>query len=196
MTWRHSGTLHGIQVKAAFFDGDEADAQRDIIARTLPFLRHTSAQLVVTESDRRNFAFGCLVAQPDALYRLGQGRLNLEYKSKSKRAIAEAGWQYELNLGDMLQCLLCGFVIAQNERRPVACVVRYHNAAFFLSPQRAVIEEVWSTVPMACQYYGDERVAAKQLARFAADRVRARFPGPRDPRSRAGRAAHEAMFRR
>jgi hypothetical protein len=184
-----------IGVKATFFEGDAADRCDDVIDRSLPFMSRANLELIATGAQRRDFAFGRIVAQPDGLFRHGKGLISVEYKSRSKRTIAEDRWIFEVQLDNMLQCILGGLVVAQQMRKAVACVLRYHNAALLVTPSRAVVQEVWSLVPMACRYYEDRRVASFQLGHFAADRVRMRIPGPRDLRSDAGRAAHEAMFR-
>lgn len=195
LRWADEAELHGIEVRAAFFDGDEADRQTNTVKRILPFLSGNRVRLLFSETDRRNLMLGALIVQPDAVLGLGDGLVNVEYKSRSKRSIDANQWRLEVRLEHMLQCALCGLVLAQTQRRTVANILRYHNAAFFLQPRREVMEIAWSLIGMACAYHGDVRVGAQQLARFASERVRKAFAGPTDPRSSAGRMAHETMFR-
>jgi hypothetical protein len=194
--WTQRRDVSGIHVHAAFFDGESLGRETNMVRRTLGFFPGIQAKLLFTESERRNFRMnGVLVAQPDAVYRLGSGHINLEYKSRSGRPVSESEWVYEVRLEDMLQCIFTGIVLAQVVSTPVANVLRYPNAAFFLVPDNAVIREAWRMLPLALSYFGGSDIACKPFARFVSERIRIRFGQPFDPRSARGRKAHEEMLR-
>jgi len=178
LPWVQEAVLHGIYVKAAFFDGDKADRQANVVERILPFFPGTRARLSFSEGDRRNLTLGALIVQPDAVFALGDGLINVEYKSRSKRPIDSSQWHFEISLEHMLQCMLCGLVLAQTQKQIVANILRYHNAAFFLQPRPEVMQLTWNLITMACAYHEDRRVGAQQLARFASERVRKAFAAP------------------
>jgi hypothetical protein len=192
--WGQRAALFGMNVSAAFFDGDAALEQPDVVRRILPFLPNTSARLLFTEDDRKRFTFGRLIAAPDAVFALGAGMIVVEYKSR-RQLLAER-WMFEIRLKDILQCVLAGLTVARTYRRTAANVLRYHNAAFLLAPERKVLETVWRLVPNACQYYGVKSVGASRLAQHCEARVRQLFPVPFDSRSAEGRLAHARLFRR
>lgn len=145
--WEAQGERHGICLKARFFDGDVADRIEDRVERTLCFLQGTTARLLWREQDRRNLRWGSVVAQSDGVYALGDGLLNLEYKSRGKRPIECQNWGGEVRLKDILQCLT--IVVAQNLSKPCAAVLSYHNAGILLVPQQALLDTVitWSRRP-------------------------------------------------
>ena len=100
-------------------------------------------------------------------------------------------------LKDMLQCMISGYAVAQNFKKPTACVLRYHNVCYLLSPEPGVITSMLSLIPMAMVYHADDkRVAAGQLAQFAHEKIRSTYPGPADARKAAGKVAHDTMLRR
>jgi hypothetical protein len=195
--WNDQAVLYGITVKAHFFDADAAQREQGLPRRVLPFFTGTPPKTMFTEQDRQNFYYGELVAQPDAVFEHGNGLIAVEYKSVGARAHAPARWRTEVRLKDMLQCIAAGYAVAQTYHKPTACVLRYHNACYLLTPDPAVIGIMLDLIPMAKQYHEDKRrVSASQIAQFALERVRASFPAPADERHEQGRAAHDAMLKR
>lgn len=195
--WSDQAVLYGVTVKAHFFDADAARREASLPRRVLPFLGALPPKTMFTEEDRQNFYYGELVAQPDAVFEHGNGLIAVEYKSVGARPHSPARWRNEVRLKDMLQCLAAGYAVAQTYHKPTACVLRYHNACYLLTPDPAVIGSMLDLIPMARQYHGGAaRVSASQIAQFALERVRAAFPGPADERQEQGRAAHESMLKR
>ncbi len=193
--WDAQGERNGVRLKSRFFDGDAADRVEDRVERTLCFLPGTSARLLWREQDRRNLRWGSVVAQSDGVYALGDGLLNLEYKSRGKRPIDRQNWVGEVRLKDMLQCLIMTVVVAQSLSRPCAAVLRYHNAGILLVPQQRLLDTVIGLAPQACAYYGSVDVAATDLAKFAEPRVEKDFAWRDEAQSRAGVEAHSHLFR-
>lgn len=197
LRWDDQTTLYGTRIKAVFFDGDVAYDQPDAAGRILPFLRQRKPDVLFVEDDRKNFYCDQLSTQPDAVFAHGEGLIAVEYKYKNKRPTRRNDWQDQIRLADMLQCMICGYAVAQNFKKTTACVLRYHNVCFLLTPNAAMMHSVLDLIPMAMQYYGeDRRVSASQLAKFALAKVENTYPRSENARSEAGRIAHENLLRR
>lgn len=199
LNWHDQGVIHGIQVKAFFFDGDAAKADASLLRRTLPMLAEAPVKPVVvaTEEDRRNFRAGQLIAQPDAVFTHGAGLVCVEYKSAGQRNHSRQGWQSEIRLVDMLQCIIASLAVAQETRKVTACVLRYHNVAYLLVPSDELLALLVGLIPMAMTYYAEtRRVAAAQLAKFAVERVQKSYPKAETAAMAAGKVAHASMLRR
>lgn len=195
--WHEQADLYGITVKAHFFDAAAAQGEATLAARVLPFLGKTPPKTMFTEEDRQNFYYGELVAQPDAVFEHGSGLIAVEYKSVGARPHSRTKWRTEIRLKDMLQCVAGGYAVAQTYQKPAACILRYHNVCYLLSPQPAVVETMLDLIPMARQYHGEaRRISASQIAQFALERVRTGYAGPDDARAAQGRAAHDALLKR
>lgn len=197
LRWDDDATLYGTRIRPSFFDGEIAKAELDAAKRILPFLRATAPIMMFTETDRQNFYCDQLSTQPDAVFAHGSGLIAVEYKHKSERKFFRNSWQDQIRLGDMLQCVICGYAVAQNYKKTTACVLRYHNVCFLLTPSTAVMHAVLDLIPLALQYYGESRrVSASQLAKFAIPKVESMYPQEDKARSEAGRLAHETVLRR
>jgi hypothetical protein len=199
LQWHDQAVINGIQVKAFFFDGNAAKAETDLVRRAVPMLANAPVKpaVLATEQDRKNFYHDILVAQPDAVFAHGQGLVCVEYKFVGFKDHSRQNWRNEIRLGDMLQNIVASFVVAQSQRKVTACILRYHNVAYLLTPGEAVINMVVGLAPMAMAYYAEtRRVAAKQLAKFALERVQSAFPRAETERAAEGRVAHDTLLRR
>lgn len=194
--WQDEAQLYGITVKPYFFDAQHA-MEMALAPRVLPFLEKVPPKTMFTEEDRQNFIHGQLIAQPDAVFEHGNGLICAEYKSVGGQSHSLEKWRREIRLKDMLQCLIAGYAVAQSYKRPTACVLRYHNVCYLLVPDPGVIGVMLDLIPLAKQYFSEpRRISASQIAQFSVERVRAAYPGPKDPRSDQGRFAHESMLKR
>lgn len=199
INWHDQDTIHGIQVKAFFFDSDAADAETENIRRVLPMLADAPVKpvLIHTEGDRENLYFENLVAQADSIYTHGSGLICLEFKSNSQRKHSRQRWRHEIRLKDMLQNIVASYVAAQHFKKITACLLRYHNVAYLLTPPPELILEVRRLAPLGMQYYKDRnRVAASELASFLVPSIERMYPGPARDGSAAGKVAHDALLRR
>lgn len=197
--WHDTATIHGIQVKAFFFDGKSAQEETDILRRALPMLVDAPVKpaLVATESDRKNFYFENLVAQPDVVFSHGSGLICVEYKFVGYRDHSRQRWKREIRLVDMLQNIVASFAVAQSQKKVTACVLRYHNVAYLLTPAQELVEELRRLAPLGMTYIGDNRrIAARQLADFACSRIEKLYPGEESARAAEGKVAHDALLRR
>lgn len=199
LNWHDQATIHGIQVKAYFFDGEAAEAETVNVRRVLPMFADSPVMptLVYTEADKKNIRFENLIAQADTLYTHGSGLICLEYKSNSRRKHSPERWQHEIRLKDMLQNIVASYVAAQHFKKVTACLLRYHNVAYLLTPPPELILEMRRLAPLGMQYYKDlNRVAAAELAQFMVPSIERLYPGPERDGSAAGKVAHDSMLRR
>lgn len=191
--------IHGVQVKAIFFDGDAARSEQDLVRRVLPPLTAapTPPTVLVTEEDRKNFYCGLLVAQPDTVLAHGRGLICVEYKFVGYRNHTRSNWRNEIRLPDMLQNIVSSYVVAQSERKVTACVLRYHNVLYLLTPGADVVQRLLDMAPLAMTYYAEtRRVAAAQLAKFSSARIQELYPREETARAAEGKVAHKALLRR
>lgn len=199
LQWHDQDVIHGIQVKAFFFDGDAAEKEQVYVRRVLPMLADAPVKpvLLSTEEDRKNLFFGQLVAQADSVLEHGNGLICLEYKSGGGRDHARQNWRFKIKLVAMLQAIIASYVVAQTHRKVTACVLRYHNVAYLLTPSEGLINLLVSLAPQAMVYFQDRRcVAAAQLASFAQERVKKDYPMAETAAQAAGRVAHDTMLKR
>ena len=199
LKWHDEATIHGIQVKAFFFDGKSAQEETDILRRALPMLVDAPVKpvLVATEADRKNFYFENLVAQPDVVFTHGAGLICVEYKFVGYRNHSRQKWRREIRLVDMLQNIVASFAVAQSQKKLTACVLRYHNVAYLLTPTAELVQELRRLAPLGMDYIGDRRrIAARQLADFACTRIEKMYPGAESARAAEGKVAHDQLLRR
>lgn len=199
IAWNDEAIIHGISVKAFFFDGQSAQNETDIVRRALPMLANAPVPpiLVATEADRKNFRFQNLIAQPDVVFKHGSGLICVEYKFVNYKDHSPETWTRDVRLVDMLQNIIASFVVARSLRKTTACILRYHNAAYMLTPPEAMIQELRKLAPLGMKYVGDRRrIAARQLAEFAKTRIESMYPAPESARAAAGRKAHDTLLRR
>jgi hypothetical protein len=195
--WHDQSLIYGVRTKAYFFDGNAIQQEPDLPTRALPLLRNVRLKTLFTEKDRKNFFHGEIAAQPDAVFEYGAGLISVEYKYAGGKPHHRDAWQRQIRLKDMLQCVIAGYAVAQNYKRVTACVLRYHNVCYLLTPEAAVFRSIFELIPLAKQYFEQSNhVAASKLAQFSTQRIQDRFQGPEDARSEEGRVAHDRMLKR
>lgn len=194
--WHSQGNIHNIAVKASFFNSKSSFESRDLPSRVMPFLADTGLKTVCSDTDKRNFRTGGIIAQPDAVFTHKGGLISLEYKSIGNRDHSEDGWTKEIRIKDMLQCIIGGYAVAQETNQLTACVLRYNNVCYFLAPSRQVMNIILSLIPMAMQYNETKLIASAKLASFCEDKVREIGFNPFGNESSYGTKAHTALLRR
>ena len=199
--WQDQAVIHGIHVKAFFFDGAAAALETQLLRRTLPLLNDAPVKpaLIATEEDRKNFYFENLVAQPDCVFSHGRGLICVEFKTGQYRDHELHRWQKQIRLADMLQNIVASYVVAQSYKKVTACVLRYHNVNYLLTPPAELVAELVRLAPLGMAYHRDpKRIAARELGKFAADRVEKLYPSqePESAGAIEGRLAHDRMLRR
>lgn len=188
---RESAPCAGLTVHAVFFDPEELPETDDTARRLIPFLPEKASEVLVRESDRRNFRTGVLVAQPDAVLMLEKGLVNVEFKSKGGRFDDVTAWHEKLRPADLYQTLLAAMAVSLEEARPVAPVLRTMNAVYFLHPSAELVAELARLAPKAAQFLESDTVSAKDAADLAAVVLRKRY----GQTNREGEIAHRAMLR-
>lgn len=197
IAWHDRDRLYGIDVRAFFFEARTVNQETDLARRVLPFFTTVRPKTLFTEEDRMTFKVGQIAAQPDVVFEHGNGLICVEFKSIGGRLHRQEEWRQSIRLKDMLQCLIGGYVAAQHYKQVTACVLRYNNVCYLMTPEPRVMHLLLDMIPMAMGYYGEDRyIASAKLAGFAVDRISNEFPGPDDPRKQAGKKAHDTMLRR
>lgn len=176
---------------AVFFDPEELPETDDTARRLIPFLPEKASEVLVRETDRRNFRTGILVAQPDAVLMLEKGLVSVEFKSKGGRFDDVTAWREKLRPADLYQTLLAAMAVSLEEARPVAPVLRTMNAVYFLHPSQELVKELALIVPRAAQFLESDTVGAKDAADLATVLLRKRYAQT----NREGEIAHRDMLR-
>lgn len=188
---RESAPCAGLTVHAVFFDPEELPETDDTARRLIPFLPEKASEVLVRETDRRNFRTGILVAQPDAVLMLEKGLVSVEFKSKGGRFDDVTAWREKLRPADLYQTLLAAMPVSLEEARPVAPVLRTMNAVYFLHPSQELVRELALIVPRAAQFLESDTVGAKDAADLATVLLRKRYAQT----NREGEIAHRDMLR-
>ena len=188
---RESAPCAGLTVHAVFFDPEELPETDDTARRLIPFLPEKASEVLVRETDRRNFRTGVLVAQPDAVLMLEKGLVSVEFKSKGGRFDDVTAWREKLRPADLYQTLLAAMAVSLEEARPVAPVLRTMNAVYFLHPSQELVKELALIVPRAAQVLESDSVGAKDAADLATVLLRKRY----GQTNREGEIAHREMLR-
>ena len=179
---RESASCAGMTVHAVFFDPEELPETDDTARRLIPFLPEKASEVLVRETDRRNFRTGVLVAQPDAVLMLEKGLVCVEFKSKGGRFDDVTAWREKLRPADLYQTLLAAMAVAP--------VLRTMNAVYFLHPSQELVKELSLIVPRAAQFLESDTVGAKDAADLATVLLRKRYAQT----NREGEIAHREML--
>lgn len=195
---RHIDLL-GIGVEAVFFPVDAVNAIGDTVLRLVPFLPEEAGTLICREQDRRTFTVGPLFAQPDAVIALRHGLLSVEYKSRGGRCDHPDDLIGSLRPKDLLQTVIEAMVLSASESRPVAPILRTHNAVYFLRPSPAIMalltERLESAVSFISPYAERSGISASDYASLClvpAQMLNKSLPGQQNT---AGEKAHRDMLR-
>jgi len=200
LPWHDQREVFGFSVKSYFFDPRRTQAEPDFCRRMLPVFQQAEPVVWVTDSDRRDFRAGNLIARPDAVLIHGNCLLSLEYKTQSGRQHVPDRWHRQIPTAAMLQCLAAAIAVAVETKRTVAPILCCHNAMYMLAPRREVVSYLLRQARLAPAYWGgdDPLVAAGKLAKQCEPWLRETYRFTEDAdRSAAeeGRARHQSMLR-
>ena len=194
--------LCGMGIEAVFFDPELVARIEDDPIRLVPFLPPDMGRILFRESDRETFRAGPLFAQPDAVIELTTGLIALEFKSKGGRPEDPIRWAEAMREKDLLQTVVNALVLSAESGRPVAPVLRTHNAVFFLRPGEAVqtllkdnVDGAISFLDASMQGLDRPGISALDYAGLMQVGIAKRFPKPRSISSAYGEAAHKALLR-
>ena len=200
LAWNDQDEVYGFKVKSFFFDGAAAEQEDDYIKRNLPIFKVARPKVIATETDRRNFRIGNVVAQPDGVLEHGNGLLSLEFKPQGKKEHGPKRWQQQIPLTGMLQCMVAAIAVASETGKPTLPLLRCYNALYMLSPSPAVVSKVLKLFELAPMYWDDESsVASSRIAKLCEPWVRETFPDNGEEaqkRRQMGEELHEQFLRR
>ena len=196
LTTKHADIL-GIGVEAVFFPPEIVNAQTDTVLRLVPFLPEESGELICREIERRTFTAGPLFAQPDAVIAIDGGLLSVEYKSRGGRLDDPDRLDACLRPKDLLQTVIEAMVLSASEGRPVAPILRTHNAVYFLRPSRTIMglltERLGAGLAFISPYAQRSGISASDYAGLCL--VPAQMLTGRTLTDGAGERAHAEMLR-
>lgn len=162
--WTDQERIRGIAVKATFFDGEAARKADTHAGRALPFLIGATPKAMTAGQE---IHYGDLSAEPDAVFEHGDGLIIVQLANSASPHTPE-NWRQLIDLQDMLECVIAGYVLAQKTKRVTACVLCYQHAAFLLTPSQPVMRRLLGMVPMAKREHDVlRRLSAPLLADFA-----------------------------
>lgn len=194
--------LCGMGIEAVFFDPELVARIEDDPIRLVPFLPADMGRILFRESDRETFRAGPLRAQPDAVIELTTGLIALEYKSKGGRPEDPIRWAETMREKDLLQTVVNALVLSAESGRPVAPVLRTHNAVFFLRPGEAVLKLLRENVDSALLFLANSMdgldrpgISALDYAGLMTVGMSKRFPKPRSAMNDFGETAHKKLLR-
>jgi len=196
--WDDEQPFYGTRIKAHFFDPAVADLQ-PAVQRLLPVFRSARPVIVTTETDvgNKNFIYGELIAQPDAVFEHGGGFICLEFKTNSGRSHDRGRWPRQLKLTAVLQIIAGAMAVACATRAPAAAMLRCHNVLYSIDPSVELLEILGSRVPAAKGYWSENRrVNITQLAEYCEALVKRRFGTTDEASAAAGKLRHETMLAR
>ncbi|MEK8050844.1 hypothetical protein AACH10_11410 [Ideonella sp. DXS22W] len=190
LNWHDEAELLGVTARVHFFDPAVVDACIDPVARLLPVLADAGApppalQSLIDAGQRLICSAGGLVAQPDGLWRHGDGLLCLVHKGAGR--VGEAGndsrlfdpaqWRSQLRADTLLQCVATAMAVAGHHQLPTLALWRGRNVLVQFDPGSAALECMASLVGAARLYWNAPAgVTPAQLASFCEPRLRA-LPG-------------------
>lgn len=190
LDWHDEAELLGVNARVHFFDPAVVDACTDAVARLLPVLVAGGAPVLpplplVEPGQRPTCRAGGLVAQPDGLWRHGDGLLCLVHKAADRigetgndsRLFDPAQWRGQLRADTLLQCVATAMAVAGHHQLPTLALWRGRNVLVQFDPGSAVLECMASLVGAARLYWNAPAgVTPAQLASFCEPRLRA-LPG-------------------
>ena len=188
--------LIGISVEAVFFDPESINRLSDPVLRLVPFL--PDGELLARESDRKTFRMGSLHAQPDAVIQTDSGLLSVEYKSRGGRSDDPSDISRSLRTQDLLQTLIEAMVLSTSQNRPVAPLLRTHNAVYFLRPERRIMkllsENIVPAEDFLAPYSTQSGISASDYASLCAVAAERLFAAPVNEDRLAGEEAHRRLL--
>lgn len=196
-----SNYFYGSEITPYFFDSRKIDPNSSFVERVLPFINNPSSiQVVYTENDKKNFYFGDIVAQPDAVMSQHQHLISLEYKSLSgsnQKLHERNRWQQQIRLKDVLQAIINSLQVSIVENKPCISLLRYVNVVYFISPTKELCEFILQKAPDAKRFHNEHKyVSSSQLCEVIEPLVKKLFQLDETEAQKEGKTSHETMLRR
>lgn len=213
-----SGNLWGCRIDGYFFD-PSVNESTNLQTRIFPFMPkelRKNFEIIISEKDKVNIAFGDIIAQPDGVFKFNyntskfvqlkvwrQGLVSVEYKSLSgysaKRALHSADkWKSQIRIKDVLQCVITAMQVSVKYDSHTLPLLRYVNSAYAIFPSPELIQFIIDKAPKVKKYLEEERfVNSSQLAEHLSLEVEKLFKKTtnRSEKSKEdGALNHDKMF--
>lgn len=201
MSSQTSSCFFGCEITPHFFDTRKIDKNGSFVERVLPFIKNPSSiQILYTENDKKNFYFGDIVAQPDAVLTQYEHLISLEYKSLSgsnQKLHERNRWEQQIRLKDVLQAVINSLQVSIVENKPCVTLLRYVNVVYFVSPSKELCDFILQKAPDAKRFHNEKKyVSSSQLCDVIEPLVRKMFQQTETTAQREGKVSHESMLHR
>lgn len=193
--------FYGSDITPYFFDSRKIDKNATFVDRVLPFIRNSSSiKLLYTETDKKNFYYGDIVAQPDAVMEQHEHLLSLEYKSltgSNQKLHEKNRWEQQIRLKDVLQAIVNSLQVSIVENKPCVTLLRYVNVVYFISPSKELCEFILQKAPDAKLFHNEKKfVSSSQLCEVIEPLVKKLFQQEENLAQKEGKISHEHMLQR
>ena len=195
-----SNYFYGSEITPYFFDSIKIDPNSSFVERVLPFINnHSSIKLLYTENDKKNFYFGDIVAQPDAVMEQHQHLISLEYKSLSgsnQKLHERNRWEQQIRLKDVLQSIINSLQVSIVENKPCVSLLRYVNVVYFISPSKELCDFILKKAPDAKKFHNEIKyVSSSKLCEVIEPLVKKLFQLEETDAQKDGKTSHETMLK-
>lgn len=154
--------------------------------------------VVQSENDKKNFYYGDIVAQPDAVLSQLNHLISLEYKSLagSEQKLHEQNrWIRQIRLKDVLQAIVNAMQVSIVEKKPCVALLRYVNVVYFISPSKELCDFIVQKAPDAKLFYAEKKfISSSQLCELIEPLVKKIFQSEESEAQKNGKREHEAML--
>lgn len=192
--------LYGSEITPFFFDSRTVENETDFVRRVLPFMKtFNDIEVLYTEKDKKNFRYGHIVAQPDAVLKQWKNLLTLEYKSlsgTSNKLHDKNRWEQQIRLKDILQAIINSLQVSIVEDMPCVTLLRYVNVVYYISPSAKLCQYILDKALDAKNFYHEKNyVSSSQLSDLLEPLVKKMFELEETEAQKQGKKAHESMLR-
>lgn len=196
-------TLFGCVIEPYIFQKTDLDKMDDsLVGRLLPFIHKSlkdSLTVYCSEVDKKNFKYGFVAAQPDAVFSHPLYDIAIEFKSKSGsnyRKTTQDNWKKQIRLKDILQTIIASLQVSAVRNKPCLCVLRYMDSAFILYPSNELIKLIIEQAPKVQAYKkegNDKFIAGGVLAEQLEIDVKKLFNSNEEAKEK-GKMIHDKML--
>lgn len=192
--------FYGCEITPFFFDSRTVENEPDFVRRVLPFINsHNLVEVLYTEKDKKNFRYGHIIAQPDAVLKQYKNLITVEYKSlsgTSNKMHDKNRWEQQIRLKDVLQAIINSLQVSIVEDMPCVTLLRYVNVVYYISPSAKLCQYILDKALDAKNFYHEKNyVSSSQLSDLLEPLVKKMFELEETEAQKQGKKAHESMLR-
>lgn len=190
--------FYGSEITPFFFDSRTVENETDFVRRVLPCINSHNIDVLYTEKDKKNFRYGHIVAQPDAVLKQWKNLLTVEYKSLSgtnNKLHDKNRWEQQIRLKDVLQAIINSLQVSIVEDMPCVTLLRYVNVVYYISPSAQLCQYILDKALDAKNFYHEKNyVSSSQLSELLEPLIKKMFDVEETQAQKDGKKAHESML--